>query len=525
MSAFTENMAPSLVTTGEPRLNLFFKLVRNVIPVSVGMVKSFTPNQEDTIHLVSLIDDSMKIDKLDTLKILFNWRDCRGGKGDYWGFLLAMVHIIQTDYELFTLNAHLIPEYGRYRDFVCLWHILGARACYSEAPSSFTQARKLILNILVERLRTDIDLLKSDETKGDISLVAKWLPTEGGHWDDPEVELKDCEKSQYKESFCVSFCKSLFKVEEVSSLLLKRFRTEYLVPLRAHLQLVERSIVEKAFSNINYETVPSVAIKKYRKAYMRHDEERFKAYMDSVAKGESKINSSQVYPHDLIRPYLHGQSEDAVIEAQWKAIKEKVVDSGAFKDSMVVCDVSGSMRGTPMEVSIALGLMGMHKNRLITFSERPELHFVPEGSLHAQVNNVSNMAWGMNTDLCKVFDLLLNMTLSDHLEGITRLFIFSDMQFDEAVEGGANALFEGTNLQLIKKRYDEANLKMPQIVFWNLRGNTRDFPVRHDENGIVLMSGYSPSLLTALIENKQPSPLSILLDIIRAERYSKVRIP
>jgi hypothetical protein len=117
------------------------------------------------------------------------------------------------------------------------------------------------------------------------------------------------------------------------------------------------------------------------------------------------------------------------------------------------------------------------------------------------------------------------MTLSDHLEGITRLFIFSDMQFDEAVEGGANALFEGTNLQLIKKRYDEANLKMPQIVFWNLRGNTRDFPVRHDENGIVLMSGYSPSLLTALIENKQPSPMSILLEIIRAERYSQIRIP
>lgn len=61
---------------------------------------------------------------------------------------------------------------------------------------------------------------------------------------------------------------------------------------------------------------------------------------------------------------------------------EEVTKMGSFKDSLVLSDVSSSMAGLPMEVSIALGLIistvtkAPFTNQIITFSEKPLFHEV-----------------------------------------------------------------------------------------------------------------------------------------------------
>lgn len=489
MQAFTENGAVSLASTTDPRLDLFFKTVRDL--------GSFNYDDKENEYLFNLIDKSTATNALDTMKIIMNWRDCRGGKGDRRGFLVSMAYFERVYPSWFFANVHLIPEYGSYMDLVKLYHILQSH-----------DAKKTIMHILACTLKQDMQKLSD---KQGISLAAKWIPAERSKWD------------RYKNNkFLVELCRVFYNKRRIDNATLKTLRKDVLVPLRAHLHLVESNLCEKRYHDIEYSHVPSVAMNKYKTLFCKHDYIRFMAYMAKVKTGEVKINSDQVYPHDLVRQYLnqHSPKENPVIEAQWQTIKKKVQDTQAFDRSIVVCDVSGSMDGTPMEVAIALGLLGLYENKIITFSANPELIHVPDDSLCNQVKQLLHMAWGMNTNLERVLDLVLGLSARNPANAIKRIFIFSDMQFDTACGNNTQTHFE-----LMREKFKRANVEMPQIIFWNLRGGTKDFPVSCNDKGVILLSGYSPSLLTSLLDNKEVSPMDVLMNVINSPRYDKIRSP
>jgi len=464
----TTNGAPSLATTQDARLDLFFKTVRDI----------------SNANLVALIDASWVVDPLHTMKILMNWRDCRGGKGDYAGFVNAMVYVAEMWPEWFHVNIENVPEYGRYLDLVKIWH---------GAVSENTQVK--IMDFIVTQLNTD---KASIDSGTEVSLLAKWIPSEKKQWD---------------KGFVKALCKALFKVPSmVTDDHMKALRKDYLVPLRKALKIVEHNLCDKDYASIKYEAVPSCAMQKYKKAFSKNDPEHFGEYMDEVKAGTKKINSTQVYPHDLVRKCMNSRGPDPVNEAQWEVLCKKVQASGAFDDSVVVCDVSGSMTGTPMEVAIALGLLS--KQKLITFSENPQLHDVPyNSSLYVQVHNVMAMNWGYNTNFEKVMALVATLP-----QPIKRIYIFSDMQFDEAISGQGTM----THFEQIKAEWEE---RMPQIIFWNLKGNTKDFPTSSSDTGVTMLSGYSPALLSMIIDSKEMNPLQIMLSAINGERYQRVVAP
>lgn len=477
----TDNGACSLACTSDPRLNLFFKLVRNI---------------EDE-NLLPLIDESWSSSKIDTMRILFQWRDCRGGKGDYMGFLKSLSHISEKYLDWVDVNIKNIPEYGRYLDLVILWHLVDI-----DSP-----LRDSIMKFVTDQLVKDIDKMKKEES---VSLLAKWLPSENSKYDKYEKGKGG--------RFVVCLCKKLFNVQKVTSKHIQNLRINFITPLRKHIGIVESLMCNKDYINIDYEKVPSVAMNCYKKAFMKNDQQAFQQYIEDVKDNKANINAGQVYPHDLVRTYINDNFAplDPVIEAQWQKIKKEVDDSGVFKNSAIVCDVSGSMGGTPMEVSIALGLLGMsmNNNRLITFSETPTLISIPpEESLHSQVSIVKNMPWGTNTDLIKVFDLIIDMDMD-----IEKLFIFSDMQFDEAI--GNQGM---THLDILKERFGK---KFPIIVFWNLDGNTNDYPACSNENNVMMLSGFSQSILKMVLnKNVEITPLNILYSIINNERYKQIASP
>jgi hypothetical protein len=499
MEAYTENGAISLGSTDDPRVDLFFKTTRD-LGVLTGDVDA---DEIKNKHMYDMIDASMSLYPLDTMKILMNWRDCRGGKGDYRGFIVAMTYISKKYPQWFVQNYDVIPEYGSFLDLVKLWHYVGNHDHDME-----------IVAYLADRLVEDLQKMKDNQK---VSLVAKWLPSEGSKWDKPkEVDNSLCTGKILTKAL------SILISQDKSHKGRAYLRKEYISPLRKYIKLVESRMCAKEFDKIDYQAVPSVAMHKYRKAFFKNDKERFQQFLDSVAEGKAKINASQVYPHDLVRQYMTRNAvEDPVIEAQWKVIKETAQKSGAFDRSIVVCDVSGSMDGTPMEVAIALGLLGLYEDKLITFSETPTLHHVPKGTLFEQVKNVMNMKWGCNTNFERVMDLVLGLSARNPADAIKRIFIFSDMQFDMAMGAENNV----THFNLVRERYEKAGVEMPQIVFWNLRGETKDFPVAFDQRGVVLMSGYSPALLTSLLEGNDITPLSIVLNVINSSRYHLVTAP
>ena len=95
------------------------------------------------------------------------------------------------------------------------------------------------------------------------------------------------------------------------------------------------------WDKINYEAVPSYAMKNYRKAFDRHDASRFKDYTLGLIKGETKVNASTLYPYNLVHEYRErGYKLDPIVEAQWKALPNYV--SGE-NNILIMADVSGSM--------------------------------------------------------------------------------------------------------------------------------------------------------------------------------------
>lgn len=286
-----------------------------------------------------------------------------------------------------------------------------------------------------------------------------------------------------------------------------RLRKQVLVPLRKALELPEVYIGANRWDSLPCNRVASVAMKLYKDKFLKHDPERFETYLEDVRAGKAKFAACALLPHEIIGSLDDPADGRQVAKLQWKRIVDDLIQKGKLRNCMAICDVSGSMHGTPMEVSVALGVLVSElseepwKGKLITFSMNPELQVLKGDSLQSRTEFVRRMDWGMNTDFQKVFDLILKVAVNGNLKPeqmITRLFVFSDMEFDQA---SANPW--ETDYQVIVTKFTEKGYGsvVPEIVFWNLR-DSRATPVSGMQKGVALVSGFSKNLLTLFLDNE-----------------------
>jgi hypothetical protein len=479
----TEKGAPSLSTTGSARVNFFFKAVRGLA--------------EDEARLHQMLSNCWNEDQLDTLKLIFQTRDCRGGKGEKAIFRGSIRWLAAQHPQTLQKNIQHIPFYGTWKDLLTL---IG------------TNFEGEALDLFAKQLKDDLAVATSatEGKKPSISLAVKWAPTED-HKDD-----KACRAAG-------KLAKRLCKHSKTH---LKDYRKNYLTPLRAYLRVTEVYMSANKWGEIEYSHVPSRCMNLNRKAFAKHDGTRFNKFLEDAKAGKTEIKGKQMFPHELAKYYFNNNIVDDVVELQWKTIIDDLKKSGSLSDSIVLSDVSGSMSGTPMEVSVALGLLisevtaAPFTNVVITFHEKPSFHVVKGNSLMARVQDIKRMDWGGTTNFQAVFDLMLQRAREHRLPASAmpkRLFVISDMQFDDADMGGG---FK-TNHQVIKHKYAAAGYSMPTIIYWNVRANTKDFPVSHDERGVALVSGFSPAILKDLVDTGEFSdPFSVMKKAISNERYN-----
>lgn len=288
---------------------------------------------------------------------------------------------------------------------------------------------------------------------------------------------------------------------------------------------VEQQMCAKQWSEINYNHTPSKAAQVYRKAFMRHDESRYQAYLDILTKedGTAKVNAKATFPHDVYKMALTGGMQLA--EAQWKALPNFL--EGTNESILPMVDVSGSMcthvSGSSvqcMDVAISLGLYlaernnGKFKGELITFTSSPKFFSVPPG-LEAGIKKIKQFPVGYDTNFIAAFELILDLAVKQGLsqEDLpTKVLALSDMEF--------NHCGSETNFDAIKRKFEAAGYKMPQMVFWNLNGRVGNNPVQAHQSGAVLISGFSPSILTAVMKGAEDlSPRNVMLDKLLSTRY------
>lgn len=485
----TENRAPSYSTTGNPVVDLFFKMVRNF---------DINPN------FSAFVKSAVKYDPLKTLKVIFHARDCRGGKGERDIFYQALKEMYNLSPEWVEYNVVLAPFYGYWLDLPRLLTYI-------------PELRSKFVDIMGNQLQHDRQSVKP-------SLLAKWLPSEGKRWERATGITKDV-------------ANFIYTSQELSTRQkLRLLRQEYLTPLRREIDIPERLMCQGQWDGIQLSNVPSKALTKYRKALKRHLPEKYKEWLQRVREGKADIKAKQNYPHELVNTVFKG-SYDETIEQQWLKMCEQFKGNANLNDAIVLSDVSGSMmldnNGLPLQVSIALGIMiaectsEPYNGLIITFSEMPQFHRMSGTTLEEKVKDLQGMNFGMNTDIEKVFNLILERATEKNLpadEMPSRLIILSDMQFDTA--SGCDGKDLNTTFDNIDHKYKVAGYKRPQIIFWNLRAdNTGDVPVRKTEQGVALISGFSPELLMSFLSSDEMTPEIIVNQILANERYSFIEPP
>ncbi|KAI9660031.1 MAG: hypothetical protein M1821_001383 [Bathelium mastoideum] len=427
----------------------------------------------------------------------------------------------------------------------------------------------VVARLFARQLQSDMDLLRGDaRSKSQISFAAKWAPSlERFHDKHTLIATSIAEILFPQSTLFPDWAGQTSELDHQVSraIYLKHAREAYrakaLSPLRAQLAIVERDICSGTFDRINYSQVPSLAMNRYGTLFAQKDPERFFNYLEDVVRGKKQISGAVLVPSLVVKQALEGSSsliptskskgrnpreiahkmqeiQAQVADAQWKSLVQRIKDSGKLRSAIAVCDVSGSMRfpqfpdGTqPMHSSLGLSLLLAEVieppfgGGFITFSANPRFEHVggPDDnrSLQEKLHSMASSEWSMNTDFVAVFEKLvlpraIEMDVAPE-NMVKTVFVFSDMQFDEAQSNSryfsdqSTAQWNKSSYERVKKAYEESGYEMPELVFWNLAGGRGGYDntegdarvpkqATEEESGVSLVSGYSQAQLKMFME-------------------------
>lgn len=459
----TANGAKSNKSTLDPVLDFFSK---------GGAMRG---REEDAIKLFS---KAFAADKDLALKSLFYLRDVRGGQGERTTFRACLKWLSDNDTQALYSVMPFISEYGRWDDLIEL---------VDDQSSE-------VAHIVRQQLAADE---KAMEARGSVSLLAKWLPSE--NTSSVKTRVRARALAGYLELKPAAYRKKI-------------------VTLRKYIKLLEQQMSAKDWDGIDYEKVPSQAMRKHTKAFTRNDTERFASYLGAAVKGEKKMNTATLFAYEVYNAVHSGQKDAA--DAMWANLPDYTNGTNA----LVMADVSGSMSGLPMSISVSLALYFAERNKgafngyFMTFSDEPKLQKVLGATLSDKMQNIERAEWQMSTNIQAGFDAILEAAkkakaTQDELPAV--LYIISDMQFNEATDGN-----EETNFEVAQAKFEEAGYKLPNVVFWNVNAFGSDAPATKYDKGVTMISGASQSAFQLVVAGKDP--LELMNDVLGSDRYAPI---
>ncbi|KAF8583509.1 hypothetical protein K439DRAFT_1348407 [Ramaria rubella] len=401
------------------------------------------------------------------------------------------------------------------------------RALYITVARLYTDALARDVKILRQIADENTNAERRVALAYELSLVGKWAPSIGGSHDRATNIVTAIAELLYSEAHLPLPIAPLEQplTQDVAHKLRSAYTRWVVSPLRRFLQIPEVAMSARQWDKIKYTRVPSKCMQMNKKHFFKRDAMRFSRYLMDVAQGRKKISGATLLPNQLLseamryaHPSLQGwkgtneaEIQIQVIEAQWKSMVDRIKESGSLDNALAVCDVSGSMGSlggnpnSPICPAVALSIILAQVSRppwgnnFITFSQQPEIVSLnPNDGLAEIAWKMSQTSWGMNTDFNAIFTkLILPMAIEHKIKPedmVKRLFVFSDMQFDASRGQRGQTSEWKTEHQIIKEKFSEAGYEVPEIVYWNLAGSVSK-PITKDEEGVALLSGFSPGLL------------------------------
>ena len=203
------------------------------------------------------------------VKIAFFARDVRGGLGERYAFRIILKAMARLSPETVVRNLENIPEYGRWDDLIALFD---------------TPCRDAAIAYIKAQLARDLEAMESGE--GNVSLMAKWLPSVNASSPDTLLSAKILVKG-------LGMTEAAYR--------------KTLSALRARIAILENNLRERDYT-FDYAKQPSKAMLKYRKAFLRNDGERYQDFLEQVCEGKAILHTGTLYPYDVIAPALAGKA-------------------------------------------------------------------------------------------------------------------------------------------------------------------------------------------------------------------------
>lgn len=455
----------------------------------------------------------------DVLKFLFYIRDIREGLGERRLFRICLKELVSHDFKnkkkIIRNLCDYIMEYGRADDLFCLLE-----------KDVEEEVRDIAYEYIVDLYSKDIIRCTKKEP---VSLLAKWMPSENASSKNTKIlamilgEKLNMSPKAYRKSLSV---------------------------LRSWINVVERQMSANKWGEIDYNHVPSKANLNYRNAFLKHDLDRREKYLEDLKNNVKgvKMNSSVNFPYEIVSRYSNAAGSgweyeddydskvDESLEMAWKNLKE----IPAFENCLVVADDSGSMmtgipgagRATAMDVARSIAIYGAqhlkdaYHNKIITFSNTPRfLDISGKKTLKDILDYLEEHSEIENTNIEAVFDLVLSTAVENDLkqEDLPKsIIIISDMEFDECAVSNSGYITRGGNpIKSAQKKFSKAGYNLPALIFWNVNSRTCTIPVKENDLGVLLISGFSQNLFK-MVSSGDFDTRKMLDNILNSDRYSKI---
>jgi len=395
-------------------------------------------NRKTDYHtLISYFKSSLQENFLDTIILVFHLRDCVNpiGKGERDKGRLLFEYLALNYPNEFKRFIEFIPRYGRYDD----WFVLFPGKIDLNTPENYLtdnldkttvqQLQQYTLSLFVERLKLDLQNYKRGSN---ISLCAKWAPSEKCKWDTEYGLVKT--------------------ITEFWGIPRSTYRRKYLVPLRYRLNILENNMRARNWRKVDLEEVTSRAINKYKKSLSLNIPRKYKKYIRNIEKNY-RVNLAKI-----IRNYELDGIVNRDRELEFSRYKNTLNPS----NDVCVIDVSGSMYNNNKKylssaLSIAITAMmscrnTKYKNKVINFYDKPTLHTIENDELLYMLQSLTSLPTTKNTSLISIVD-----AVQDSLP--ERIVIVTDMDIANSIPNWR------IEIDILTSRFLDKGVQLPQIIY------------------------------------------------------------
>lgn len=459
-----ENGALLNKSTQDSRVDLFNKLVRGVTETNLNQYLEAVFTEADKTK------DSDYL--ADLFVLLFHKRNVRGGEGEKLISYQLFLRIYEEYPKTICALAPLFANYGYFKDYFLILEMVSQKVMDNQSKFDFyRQLVDVIVKTLLDQRQKDLTLLVCGQ-QNQLSLIGKWMPREGSHFDKSVHWFYIDNTGALKKISLVKYLASLVAKKQpnlISKQDLKAYR-EGNTKLSKTLQTPEVLMCANQYHLIQFERVASKSMKAYTKAYLneklkgkvthlqKDTGNRFPTREDRVqarknlreflaSSKANKLKGARLEVYDILRGVLKATStlEKDVYHLQWESKKKDVLVEAEkiMEDNKAIAKKNGKLEEflklSKSGIGNCIPIMDVSGSMCSTINNKTSAQAIDAclalGIMTSELASdpFKNMAISF-TDVPTVFNFKEGDTLEDKAHRVTSEHVGYSTNFEAAVD-------------------------------------------------------------------------------------------